>query len=124
MQVLTINERTYLIPIVETLMKTKSSFRVPSDHTQLVDSLGRLSTRTSEGGNLATIGQAQAVRAVRKMFGSGQYTLKDSSCWMLSAVVNSFRVGLSVGLSDGCKYYEVIPITKIFGIRGTNRWKV
>lgn len=29
------------------------------------------------GGNLATIGQAQAVRAVRKMFGSGQYTLKD-----------------------------------------------
>lgn len=30
------------------------------------------------GGNLATIGQAQAVRAVRKMFGSGQYTLKDS----------------------------------------------
>ncbi|CAE7695915.1 lpdA, partial [Symbiodinium sp. CCMP2456] len=29
------------------------------------------------GGNLATVGQAQAVRAVRKMFGSGQYTLKD-----------------------------------------------
>eukprot|EP00931_Biecheleriopsis_adriatica_P024378 TRINITY_DN15208_c0_g2_i1.p1 TRINITY_DN15208_c0_g2~~TRINITY_DN15208_c0_g2_i1.p1 ORF type:complete len:1092 (+),score=239.18 TRINITY_DN15208_c0_g2_i1:40-3315(+) len=27
--------------------------------------------------NLATIGQAQAVRAVRKMFGSGQFTLKD-----------------------------------------------
>eukprot|EP00434_Breviolum_minutum_P013983 symbB.v1.2.012331.t1/scaffold840.1/size211989/2 len=31
------------------------------------------------GGNLATIGQAQAVRAVRKMFGSGQYTLKDKA---------------------------------------------
>eukprot|EP00434_Breviolum_minutum_P031714 symbB.v1.2.028047.t1/scaffold2930.1/size66988/4 len=29
------------------------------------------------GGNLATLGQAQAVRAVRKMFGSGMYTLKD-----------------------------------------------
>ncbi|CAK9102028.1 Soluble pyridine nucleotide transhydrogenase (STH) (NAD(P)(+) transhydrogenase [B-specific]) [Durusdinium trenchii] len=31
------------------------------------------------GGNLATIGQAQAVRAVRKMFGSGQYTLQDKA---------------------------------------------
>eukprot|EP00913_Durusdinium_trenchii_P011216 g10533.t1 len=29
------------------------------------------------GGNLATVGQAQAVRAVRKLFGSGIYTLKD-----------------------------------------------
>lgn len=31
------------------------------------------------GGNLATVGQAQAVRAVRKMFGSGQYTLQDKA---------------------------------------------
>ncbi|CAJ1374615.1 unnamed protein product, partial [Effrenium voratum] len=29
------------------------------------------------GGNLATVGTQQAVRAVRKMFGSGQYSLKD-----------------------------------------------
>jgi len=29
------------------------------------------------GGNLATVGQSQAVRAVRAMFGSGKYTLED-----------------------------------------------
>eukprot|EP00439_Symbiodinium_sp_Y106_P081953 s6_g21.t1 len=31
------------------------------------------------GGNLATIGQAQAVRAVRRVFGSGQFTLVDKA---------------------------------------------